>query len=748
MSRFNLNQPFLETDISNITRSGLDQIKNYFFGIFLDDNEHIKSQYLSSLHINDVFIVADEAERLNLSAQEGDFCRQLDDETNWIYADDWVNITGTPLLSLLNDVLITSPVDGEFLRYNFSTSKWENTTMTLDDSTDVIITTPVANQVLQYTGISWVNANVSIDQLDNLVIVTPLDKNVIGYNGGTGRWENLQPNTSWLTDFTITSPQNDEILIFSGGSWINQFPPFTYQTNFSDHANNNTIHRVLGEPTNTYLLQGNGTSFDSVIPSINILYDVTVSAPSIGDKLVWDGVKFVNSPNAEYSIEITGSRALTINDIFKTLWYGGTSDIILTLPDVTVTSIPVLAKLKIYNFLCSARVTLMPYENVLINNKWGSITINEKCELLQIHDDGWITTTYHNENRLYKTITTAPTHGNIIDINYPIEMTANTGNKQISFSYTTNTAQRRYVTYNTSTNLIESDITTSLYAFGSDIININNTDYYSVENQTSSIYMIYSNNRYATASQTLLTATALICSNRILYDSGTGNIVIPYMKTGDLMYILDVSLDLAVINDITCATSQSNVSKMFCGWHLSRGCIVVLNTSQFLLIKLGNNTTSFMDDNTRPTITLQLNEDIEECRNADKTDRFFFLSYTATTYSLWAVADTSDDIYKIITFEQKSEIMRQPSMIRHNILYLLANTNVTTDLYVSQLIRYDITEFDVKRNTNIFEEFGNNSSQIRVSSIFRTLSGINCLGLTYNNNSIAMKYIERAGIMC
>lgn len=73
----------------------------------------------------------------------------------------WGDAVGA--LTALSDVNISSPSDGEFLRYNSGTSKWTNQTYTpsvaLDDITDVTITTASNNQVLLYNGSGWVNSD-------------------------------------------------------------------------------------------------------------------------------------------------------------------------------------------------------------------------------------------------------------------------------------------------------------------------------------------------------------------------------------------------------------------------------------------------------------------------------------------------------------------------------------------------------------------------------------------------------------
>lgn len=65
--------------------------------------------------------------------------------------------------------------------------------VSLDGLTDVTVTTPSTDQVLQYNGSAWVNATPAAS-------VTNLDS---------------------LTDVAITSPTTDQILKYNGSGWVN-----------------------------------------------------------------------------------------------------------------------------------------------------------------------------------------------------------------------------------------------------------------------------------------------------------------------------------------------------------------------------------------------------------------------------------------------------------------------------------------------------------------------------------------------
>lgn len=76
------------------------------------------------------------------------------------------------ILDELDDVVITSPVDGQVLSFDNATSRWKNTTgggggaTVLNDLTDVTITTPANKQYLRYNSSTLDWENVQADHAD------------------------------------------------------------------------------------------------------------------------------------------------------------------------------------------------------------------------------------------------------------------------------------------------------------------------------------------------------------------------------------------------------------------------------------------------------------------------------------------------------------------------------------------------------------------------------------------------------
>jgi hypothetical protein len=72
-------------------------------------------------------------------------------------------------LEWMHDVSISSPADGQVLKYNSTSGLWENGlgATTLDDLTDVTISTPSSGQALVYTGTQWANQVVSTNPMND-----------------------------------------------------------------------------------------------------------------------------------------------------------------------------------------------------------------------------------------------------------------------------------------------------------------------------------------------------------------------------------------------------------------------------------------------------------------------------------------------------------------------------------------------------------------------------------------------------
>lgn len=106
------------------------------------------------------------------------------------------NVSFSADLGDLDDVVITSVQDGQVLTYDASNNRWINadgsTVASMSDLTDVTITTVQNGQILTYdsTNQKWVNVTLDIDDLGNVSISSASDGQILTYNATSGKWEN------------------------------------------------------------------------------------------------------------------------------------------------------------------------------------------------------------------------------------------------------------------------------------------------------------------------------------------------------------------------------------------------------------------------------------------------------------------------------------------------------------------------------------------------------------------------------
>jgi len=127
------------------------------------------------------------------------------------YTPSGADLEASINLNKLSDVTITAPlVNNQILRYNTSTSKWENVTTgevtSLEDLSDVTITAITNGQVIAWNTATslWENTDVAVESvngqtgvvslalhdLNNVVQPTvPSDGQSLQWNGGASRWE-------------------------------------------------------------------------------------------------------------------------------------------------------------------------------------------------------------------------------------------------------------------------------------------------------------------------------------------------------------------------------------------------------------------------------------------------------------------------------------------------------------------------------------------------------------------------------
>lgn len=165
----------------------------------------------------------------------------------------------TAILDDLSDVAITSATPNQFLRYNGSA--WVNDLVTLGTNTEgnymtgvsagtgisvshtpgegstatvslnatlnnisnVSISSPVANNIIQYNGTTWVNVLNNLDNLSDVTISSPVANHIVQHNGTT--WINTLNNLDNISDVTISGLAAGHVLEYNGSAWVNIIQP-------------------------------------------------------------------------------------------------------------------------------------------------------------------------------------------------------------------------------------------------------------------------------------------------------------------------------------------------------------------------------------------------------------------------------------------------------------------------------------------------------------------------------------------
>jgi len=222
------------------------------------------------------------------------------------------DITGESINDL-SDVTITTATNGQVLSYNGSA--WVNSAASsgsLAGLSDTTITAPATGEVLKYNGSAWVDASVaysevtgtptnvstftndsgyltaitgeSIDDLSDVTITTPANGQVLSYNGSA--WVNSASAGGAsalddLTDVTITAAATGEVLRYNGSAWVDAVLAY------SD---------LSGTPTNVSTFTNDSGYLTAITgESIDDLSDVTITTPANGQVLSYNGSAWVNA---------------------------------------------------------------------------------------------------------------------------------------------------------------------------------------------------------------------------------------------------------------------------------------------------------------------------------------------------------------------------------------------------------------------------------------------------------------------
>jgi hypothetical protein len=238
-------------------------------------------------------------------------------------------------LNNIPDINITSPSNGQGLVYN--SGVWTNQTissnLSLDDLTDVSISSLVPFSILAYDGTEWRNFPYS----ESVTSVFGRLGNVVAQGGdySINQISGISPLASGGV-VNLTSPSNGQVLRFNGTQWINATNILSFNsrtgavvpasgdysiaqiTNSSVLASTTNVN--ITTPSNGQILSYNGTqwintnsisapvtSFNSrtgaILPAsndynINQLAGVLITSPTTNQQLIFNGTNWVNGSAA------------------------------------------------------------------------------------------------------------------------------------------------------------------------------------------------------------------------------------------------------------------------------------------------------------------------------------------------------------------------------------------------------------------------------------------------------------------
>jgi len=230
-------------------------------------------------------------------------------------------------LTDLSDVTISSVADGQLLKYNSTTSQWENWTPNyLTSESDPIFSamdteTELESQLTDVTDVYTNNdgnltdddlSDNSIDDLSDVTITTVSDGQLLKYNSTSGVWENWTPNYLTAESDPVFSAMDTEAELESQLSDVTD----VYTNNdgslddddLSDNVISDLSNVAISSPSSGQVLKYNGTNWvnsaddtgtdtldDLSDNNLTDLSDVAISTPSAGQYVRYDGSNWVNS---------------------------------------------------------------------------------------------------------------------------------------------------------------------------------------------------------------------------------------------------------------------------------------------------------------------------------------------------------------------------------------------------------------------------------------------------------------------
>ena len=318
------------------------------------------------------------------------------------------NAKGDIFTATANDTpaILSVGTDGQRLAANSSaTSGLSWVAHDLDSLTDVVISTPSNNQFLKYNGSAWVNATTAeiqnITDLADVTITSAANNQFIRYNGSA--WINSSVaeivNINDLLDVTITSAVANQVLLYNGSAWVNTSNP-TIAGNLVVNGNLTVSGTTVTVNTSTLSVADNIITLNSDVtsgsPSENAGIEVSRGSSatvSIRWNETTDRWEFTNDGTYYQTIYTdtvtnaqTAAYTLALTDNGKMVEMNVASGNALTVPSNANVAFPVGTTLTILQ-TGAGQTTLTPQAGVTINatpglklrTQWASATLIKRA---------------------------------------------------------------------------------------------------------------------------------------------------------------------------------------------------------------------------------------------------------------------------------------------------------------------------------------------------------------------------------
>ena len=231
-------------------------------------------------------------------------------------------------MSKLEDVTINNPQDGEILVYDSSINKWVNkeldVAVNIEDleNVDINPATLTNGAIIKYDSSSskWINSSEALNDISDVTVTTPQNKQVLKYNGS--HWVNSDNKVVDLADVQVINPVAGQILVYDPvvKKWVNDSPSST-TTKLDDLADVDITQLTLEDKqilaydaTTQMWVNADNTM---TVESLDAIQDVDIQNIQDGQIIVWDNnlQKWVNANVATKLRDLTDVSLGTLADL-------------------------------------------------------------------------------------------------------------------------------------------------------------------------------------------------------------------------------------------------------------------------------------------------------------------------------------------------------------------------------------------------------------------------------------------------